>query len=187
MDWICYHLYVICGNIAVMHWCQMKHTCINRLYRHWFRQWLACQLFGTKPSHELILTFCHQILVNKPQQNLNQCTIIFIQGNVCKLSAIFFRPLCVNHQHWNLSFHADNFVFTGGTEGCHNDNLWCYQWHQGGIQITLGFSVSVITVVPVMLMWKIALQVLKVWLSHVEHPVIWLSMPLYCRSCREIR
>ena len=28
------------------------------------------------------------------------------------------------------SCHDANFVITGGTKGCHHDNLWCHQWWQ---------------------------------------------------------
>ena len=27
-------------------------------------------------------------------------------------------------------FHDANLVITGGTRGCHYDNLWCHKWQQ---------------------------------------------------------
>ena len=40
--------------------------------------------------------------------------------------------------------HDGNFVITGGTRGCHYDNLWCLQWWQSWHHENSGFSVDAI-------------------------------------------
>ena len=41
--------------------------------------------------------------------------------------------------------HEANFVISGGTTGCHNDNLWC-QHDDGGSMLTLGFPWQIFVV-----------------------------------------
>ena len=43
---------------------------------------------------------------------------------------------------WKFSCHDDNFVLTGRTAGCHNDNLRCHQWWQNWHHCISWFSVN---------------------------------------------
>ena len=58
-------------------------------------------LFGTKPSHEPLLIYCQLDLQQHISMNLIWNLNIFfhenaIENTVCKMSAILFRPQCVN-------------------------------------------------------------------------------------------
>ena len=90
---------MIPGSECLTHQGLVTHICIINLSYHWFGQWLVAWL---AQSH--ILNQCRLIVYWTFRNKFQKKLTIFIQRNafenVCKMSAILFRPQCVNLELW---------------------------------------------------------------------------------------
>ena len=86
-------------NDTLTHWDLVMHKCISVLVHHWFRYWLVTCLASGKYLN-WGWTIVYQALRNTHKWNLNQ-NMNFLSKRcteyvVCKMSAILFRPKCIN-------------------------------------------------------------------------------------------
>ena len=143
-----------------MRWLLRLFRILNMLY-HLYRGWDEAGL-STETRNNLhdnpdpYFTKSQVSLHSEPLQLQlipGQCGVINIRavGRIQDLSLIWWSPdntinLKVDQfgQKWSLeteSYHDANFVITGSTGGCHNDNLRCHQWWQSWHYDNSQFSV----------------------------------------------